>query len=203
MLQAQVEGYTDQYAKGQDATYRKRVHDYLDRVMGWEALKTEYLALVRDTYTEQEINAFLRFVDTPNGRSMKAKNTTFANKLAAIAAKRAQEVAAERQINAESNAADQADATSSDLSLSKIQKFQTGDQIYFTGEITNNGKKLARGISIEANLFLGDKFVDQYSTYVSGAIPAGTSRLFKISCGCKGAPPAEHDSFKLQVIAGY
>lgn len=203
MLQAQVEGYTDQYAKGQDTVYRKRVHDYLERVMGWETLKDEYIGLVRDTYTEQEINAFLQFMHTPSGRSMKSKNTAFANKLATISAKRAQDVAAERQASTEQDARDQQDVNISDISISKIEKFQSGDQVYFTGEIKNNSKKLVRGVNIEANLFLGEKFVDQYSTYISGAIPAGGSRLFKISCGCKGAPPAEHDSFKLQVIAGY
>ena len=203
MLQAQVEGYTDQYAKGQDPTYRRRVHDYLERVMGWAALKDEYMALVRETYTDQEINAFLQFMNTPSGRSMKAKNTTLPNKLAAIAAKRAQDVAAERQASTEQDSCEQPDVNPSELSINKVEKFQSGDQVYFTGEIKNNSKKQARGVSIEANLFLGERFVDQYSTYVSGAIPAGGSRLFKISCGCKGAPPAEHDSFKLQVIAGY
>jgi len=204
MLQAQVEGYTDQYSKGQDDAYRKRVHDYLERVMGWNALKGEYLDLVRDTYSEQEINAFLQFMNTPSGRSMKSKNTAFANKLATIAAKRAQEVAAaERQASTEQESWNEQDVKASDLSISKIEKFQSGDQVYFTGEIKNNSNKLARGVSIEANLFLGEKFVDQYSTHVSGAIPAGASRLFKVSCGCKGSPPAEHDAFKLQVIAGY
>lgn len=203
MVQAQVEGYTDQYTKGQDATYRKRVHDYLERVMGWAALKDQYVALVRDTYTAQEINAFLQFMDTPSGRTMKAKNTTFANKLAAIAAKRAQDVATERQASTEPDSGEQPDVNPSELNINKVEKFQSGDQVYFTGEIKNNSQKQARGVSIEANLFLGEKFVDQYSSYVSGTIPAGGTRLFKISCSCKGVPPAEHDSFKLQVIAGY
>lgn len=203
MLQAQVEGYTDQYAKGQDAAYRKRVRDHLERVMGWEALKADYVDLVRSTYTDQEINAFLQFMSTPSGRSMKSKNTAFANKLAAIAAKRTQDVAAEWQTYSESDSRDQADVNPGDLSIVKVEKFLVGEQVYFTGEIKNNSKKIARGVSVEVNLFLGERFVDQYSTYVSGAIPVGGSRLFKISCGCKGAPPAEHDSFKLQIIAGY
>jgi len=203
MLQAQVEGYTDQYSKGQDAAYRKRVHEHLERIMGWDALKGEYIALVRDTYTDQEINAFLQFMSTPNGRSMKAKNTAFANKLAAISAKRVQEVAADRKEAKEQEGSGEQEVQVSDLSISKVEKFQSGDQVYFTGEIKNTSKRPARGVSIEANLFFAEKFVDQYSTYVSGAIPAGGSRLFKVSCGCKGAPPAEHDSFKLQVISGY
>jgi hypothetical protein len=43
------------------------------------------------------------------------------------------------------------------------------------------------------------KFVDQYSTYIAGSIDPGESRNFKIACGCN-APPAEHDSYKLEAI---
>jgi hypothetical protein len=32
---------------------------------------------------------------------------------------------------------------------------------------------------------------------------AGGSQFFKISCGCKDTPPAEHDSYKLEVLNGY
>ncbi len=202
MLQAQVDGYTDQYAKGQDPVYRKRIHDFLQRTMGWDALKEEYLGLVQATYTEQEINALLRFINTPLGRSMQGKNTTFANKLAALSAKRVQDISAEKLPTGD-DSQDQADITATELIVTKVEKFQSGDQVYFTGEIQNNSKKMARGVNVEANLFLGDRFVDQYSTYISGGIAPGASRLFKISCGCKGNPPAEHDSYKFQVIAGY
>lgn len=202
MLQAQVEGYTDQYAKGQDATSRKRLYDYLERVMGWEAVKEDYIRLVQDTYTEQEISAFIKFTNTPAGRSMTAKSTAFASKLATISAKRMQSVSPEQQEASESSHGNQ-DAASNDLEIIGVERFQSGDQIHFTGQIRNNGKKVARGVNIEANLFRGERFVDQYATYISGAIPPGTSRLFKISCGCKGAPPADHDSFKINAIVGY
>jgi len=202
MLQAQVDGYTDQYAKGQDAAYRKRIHDFLQRTMGWDALRDEYLALVQATYTEQELNAFIRFINTPLGRSMQEKNTLFASKLTAISAKRVQEVSASKDA-ANNETQDEQDVRPNELVVVKVEKYQNGDQVYFTGEIQNNGKKVARGVNVEANLFLRDRFVDQYSTYISGGIAPGASRLFKISCGCKGNPPAEHDSFKLQVVAGY
>lgn len=202
MLQAQVDGYADQYAKGQDAAYRKRIHDFLQRTMGWDALKDEYLNLVQTTYTEQELNALLRFINTPIGRSMQAKNTTFASKLAAVSAKRVQDLSAEK-LSSGDDGQDNSDIKPTELIVVKIEKFQNGDQLYFTGEIQNNSKKIARGVNVEANLFLGDRFVDQYSTYISGGIAPGASRLFKISCGCKGTPPAVHDSHKFQVIAGY
>ncbi len=202
MLQAQIEGYTDQYAKGQDAAYRKRVHEFLERAMGWDALKDDYLQLVQATYSEQELGAFIRFVNTPIGRSMQSKNTIFAGKLGTISAKRVQDLSAGKP-PANENVQDEQDFKTNELVVVKVEKFQLGEQVYFTGEIQNNGKKVARGVNIEANLFLGDRFVDQYSTYVTGSIAPGASRLFKISCGCKGNPPAQHDSYKLEVFAGY
>lgn len=202
MLQAQVDSYVNQYAKGQDPAYRSRIHDYLQRTMGWDALKDEYLNLVQTTYTEQEINALIRFLNTPAGRSMQAKNTEFASKLAALSAKRVQEVSAEKAAPGD-DSQDGSDIKASELAVVKVEKFQNGDQVYFTGEIRNNSKKVARGVNVEVNLFLGDRFVDQYSTYITGSIQPGASRLFKISCGCKGNPPAEHDAYKLQAIAGY
>ena len=68
------------------------------------------------------------------------------------------------------------------------------------GKVTNSGTKPAIGLRIQANLFNHGKFVDQYSTYLSGTLAAGKSEYFKITCGCKDTPPAEHDSYKLEVI---
>jgi len=31
----------------------------------------------------------------------------------------------------------------------------------------------------------------------------GASKYFKIDCGCKGSPPAEHDSFEVEVSSVY
>jgi hypothetical protein len=45
--------------------------------------------------------------------------------------------------------------------------------------------------------------VDQYSTYITGTLAPGKSQYFKISCGCKDTPPADHDSYKLEVLNGY
>jgi hypothetical protein len=117
MLQAQVEGYADQYAKGQDVADRKRVHDYLERVMGWEALKEHCLSLVQSTCTEREINALLQFVNTPAGRATKAKNTPFA-------AQRAQEVAAERRAADGQDAREDQDIAPADLVLARVEKYQ-------------------------------------------------------------------------------
>ncbi|MDR2239977.1 MAG: FxLYD domain-containing protein [Zoogloeaceae bacterium] len=89
------------------------------------------------------------------------------------------------------------------LTISNVEEHIAGDRTYFTGTVTNNGDMPASAISIEVNLFKQDKFVDQYSTYISSTVSPGESRYFKISCGCKDTPPAEHDSYKIQVSGGF
>jgi hypothetical protein len=84
-----------------------------------------------------------------------------------------------------------------------VERHQEGDRLYFTGKVVNKGKSPARGIQVEINLFAGAKFVDQYSTYISSAVPAGGERFFKVSCGCKDAQPAAHDSFRTLVLSTY
>jgi hypothetical protein len=90
-----------------------------------------------------------------------------------------------------------------DVGLSNVEETKHDGVTVIIGTATNNGKKAARGIHIQANLFNHDKFVDQYSTYLTGAIEPGKSQYFKIFGGCKDTPPAEHDSYKLEVLGGY
>jgi hypothetical protein len=90
-----------------------------------------------------------------------------------------------------------------DILLSDVeeQKRESG-ATWITGTAKNVGTTAASGVDIQANLFQHGKFVDQYSTYIS-RLPAGESRYFKIACGCKDSPPADHDSFKVEVVGGY
>ena len=89
------------------------------------------------------------------------------------------------------------------IALTDVSEMKHDGTTMIIGTATNHGKKAAHGIHIQANLFNHDKFVDQYSTYLTGAIEPGKSQYFKISCGCKDTPPAEHDSYKLEVQGGY
>jgi hypothetical protein len=90
-----------------------------------------------------------------------------------------------------------------DIVLSGVDEQKHDGITAIIGTATNNGNKPAHGIHIQANLFNHDKFVDQYSTYLTGALAPGKSQYFKISCGCKDTPPADHDSYKLEVLSGY
>jgi len=87
--------------------------------------------------------------------------------------------------------------------VSGVEKMKTGGQTYFVGLLTNKSERAARGLHVEVNLFNKDKFVDQYSTYLTGSLAAGESQHFKINCGCKDNPPAEHTSYKIRVTSGF
>jgi len=89
------------------------------------------------------------------------------------------------------------------FSFHNVEEVKRNEHSYFVGMVKNDSSSTASGINIEVNLFLGDKFVDQYSTYLSGSIKSGEERYFKISCGCKDNPPAEHDNYKIRAISGY
>lgn len=95
------------------------------------------------------------------------------------------------------------EAAREDIVLSDHKELRDGDRAWIVGTLKNTGKEAARGLQIEADLYLKDEFVDQYSTYVSGSVAPGESRHFKIACGCKDSPAPEHDSYKLHVRGGY
>jgi hypothetical protein len=90
-----------------------------------------------------------------------------------------------------------------DIVLADVEEQKHDGTVAIVGKATNRGKKPVHGVHIQANLFNHDKFVDQYSTYLTGALDVGSSRFFKISCGCKDTPPAEHDSYKLEILTSY
>jgi hypothetical protein len=87
--------------------------------------------------------------------------------------------------------------------LSDVEEQKHDGITAIIGKATNSGKTSVAGVHIQANLFDHTKFVDQYSTYLTGPLAPGTSQFFKISCGCKDTPPAEHDSYKLEVLGGF
>lgn len=95
------------------------------------------------------------------------------------------------------------EAVRKDIVLSDVEEQKGDGRVSVIGTLKNTGSRPARGIQIEVELFQRGKFVDQYSTYISGSVAPGESRHFKVACGCKDSPPAEHDSFKAEVRSGY
>jgi ABC-type lipoprotein release transport system permease subunit len=96
-----------------------------------------------------------------------------------------------------------AEFSNKDIVLSEVEEQKHDGATWIIGNAKNVGKRTARSVEVQANLFLHGKFVDQYSTSISGKMNPGDSKYFKIACGCKESPPAEHDSFKVEVVSGY
>lgn len=90
-----------------------------------------------------------------------------------------------------------------EIVLSDIEEQKIDGRVSVIGTLKNGGSQPAGGLQIEVDLFKKDKFVDQYSTYISGSVAPGESRHFKVACGCKDSSPAEHDSYKVTVRGGY
>ena len=94
-------------------------------------------------------------------------------------------------------------ASRENIVISNVEEQKSNDRAYFLGIAKNAGARPFSNVQIEVDLFKQAKFVDQYSTYLSGSIAPGETRYFKIACGCKDSPPAEHDSYKIHVVGGY
>lgn len=200
---AQLDGFRKQLSVDSAIETQKRISDYLEATMGWDAIKVEYTNLIKSTYSSEELNAIINFTKSAMGSAITRKNEVFSRDIAVFMAKRTQAVSEQfAQRNESSSDATEARAELSNLKILDAERHDIDGRIHFTGTIENTGKRLARGIQVEVNLFNGSRFVDQYTSYVSGSIPAGTSRLFKISCGCKDTPPAKHDNFKIRVVDG-
>jgi hypothetical protein len=105
--------------------------------------------------------------------------------------------------SAYSNVDSVADAARKDIVLSDVEEQKSDKRVAVIGTLKNTGSRPARGLQIEVELFQKNKFVDQYSTYISGSVGPGETRHFKVACGCGDSPPADHDSFKVQVRGGY
>ena len=89
------------------------------------------------------------------------------------------------------------------LSFSNVAELKHDGVTSIVGSVRNSGNKPVVGVSIQAQMFNKGKFVDKYSTSLSGPLAPGDSQYFKISCSCDGAPPAEHDSFKVIAVSSY
>lgn len=89
-----------------------------------------------------------------------------------------------------------------DYRLDDVRKVEESGAVRIVGKITNlHPDWVLRGVVLQANLFKGDTFVDQYTESVS--LRGSESRLFKIDCGCRGNPPAAHDRFEVLLVRSY
>jgi hypothetical protein len=75
------------------------------------------------------------------------------------------------------------------------------DGPFILGTIENRGTESVRMPQVQADLLdKAGKFVDQCFGYINGSLKAGEVRNFKVTCGSKDKPVAEHESYKLRVV---
>ena len=63
--------------------------------------------------------------------------------------------------------------TAKDFALSDVEELKHDGHTSIIGSVKNAGKSNVQSLTIEANLFDHEKFVDQYATYISGSIAPG------------------------------
>lgn len=202
LITAEVEASIQQYSVNASPEQKVQIERYFNAAMGWGAIKDQYAALVQRTYSPEELRAAMAFLKTPVGNAIGAKSVEFSRQLAIMLSKNVQKISQEMADPAESSGTSAAQAEG-DLVALNVEEHSSDGKSYFTGIVENRGKKPRRGVQVEVNLFQAGRFVDQYSTYISGIVAPGSQRYFKISCGCKDNPPAPHDSHKILVVEGY
>jgi hypothetical protein len=93
-----------------------------------------------------------------------------------------------KNVKEEVGLADSDSQASKEIVLSDVEEQKHDGATVIIGKATNSGKKAVHGVHIQANLFNHEKFVDQYSTYVTGTLAPSKFQYFKISC--RYQPPA-------------
>jgi hypothetical protein len=65
---------------------RLKFHQILVDAVGWDATKDQLAEIVIDTYTADELQAYIAFMKTPAGASATAKSGAFSAKFSAVVA---------------------------------------------------------------------------------------------------------------------
>ena len=134
---------------------------------------------------------------------MADRNVAFSRALGELLAGRMQQASVSKLASPADSAPTESPLNDESLKAVEVVEHVLNGATYFTGTVENQGSQTARSVEVEVDLFSGGKFVDQYTSYLSGSLPSASSRYFKVACGCKDSPPASHDSFKVEVHNGF
>jgi hypothetical protein len=93
------------------------------------------------------------------------------------------------------------EAAAEKVVITSHEEVKRDDGIYILGTLENRSSESVRTTSVQADLFdKAGKFVDQCTGYLGSSLKAGEARNFKVACGSKEKPVAEHASYKLRVV---
>jgi hypothetical protein len=76
-----------------------------------------------------------------------------------------------------SNVESASEAARKDIVLSDLEEQKSDGRVAVIGTLKNTGSRPARGLQVEVELFQKGKYVDQYSTYISGSVGPGETSL--------------------------
>lgn len=88
IVKAGIDEYVNQLGKGATPEDQAKLRQTLEALAGWEVMKGPLVELVKQTYTQEEVNAYLAFVRTPAGASMTAKGAEFSRGMSMLSSER-------------------------------------------------------------------------------------------------------------------
>jgi len=97
VLETQATAATNAKLNGRHATpeqkaridaFQKQLFDYIGSQVSWESMRSDYIDLYAQTFTEDEIDGMLTFYKSPAGAAMIAKTPELAAKAGLLGAKR-------------------------------------------------------------------------------------------------------------------
>lgn len=85
VIQSTIDEYVSQLGKGAAPQQQGKLRQMLETTMGWNATKDQLVELVKQMYTQEEVDAYLAYVHTPAGASMTAKSAEFSRRMTGVA----------------------------------------------------------------------------------------------------------------------
>ena len=84
MNEVSINTTVDEIVKNNPKADRVKMYDFLDAVMGWDAIKKPYTKIVVETYTEDELKAAITYLRSELGASFTAKSDTLISKITKV-----------------------------------------------------------------------------------------------------------------------
>ena len=90
----------------------------------------------------------------------------------------------------------------SEIKIEEFREARHGDQLLILGIVTNNGKKAASSIQLEAELKdENGKFVYECTKYINKRLKPGEKENFQIKCGCGSTPLPKYVTIDVRVVS--
>lgn len=196
---AQIDGMMD-YFKNKLSLPQDQLQtmkSYLDKTVGWDAVKPQEISLIKKNYSSIALQSMIDYSNSPIGIIYNNQSIAFNRDYAAMITESTSQPQ-NQKIETTPITHSEILKSNSPLITKEVVERTLNGKTYFTGTVINSSKKTLQNAQVEINLFQGDKFVDQYSTYITGAIMPNVPRYYKVACGCDGTP-ATHDRIKTLV----